>query len=108
MKRKKVKVAFLICNDVLVDVFNFFDRRHLAKLEKVCFRFHAIVDKCFNERPFLILELLCYAEGNSEDYFNFSNVLYSEDIENGRPIRSKREVLSLYYSKIIWNNFTAT
>ena len=79
-KRKKAKVAFLICDDVLVDVFNFFDRRQLVKLEEVCFRFQAIVN-CFNERPFLILKLECRAK---VDYNSFSKVLSNpQDIKCG-------------------------
>ena len=88
VKRKKAKVAFLICYDVLVDVFNFFDRRQLAKLEEVCDRFNSVVER-FNERPFLILELECRAK---VDYDIFSKVLSDpQDIKCGHRSTSGRK-----------------
>ena len=85
-----MKVAFLLCNDVLIEVFSFIDRRHLAKLERSCRRFHAIVDQYFSGRPFLILELECHAR---QDPNRFNKVLDSEDIEDGHEIGSRREVI---------------
>ena len=78
MKRKKVKVAFLICNDVLIEVLAYFDRRQLAKLEWVCRRFHRIVVRCFNEAPFLFFEMECHMREESR---RFSKILSSPDTE---------------------------
>lgn len=89
-KRKKVKVAFLICKDVLVDIFDFCDRRELANLEKICRLFHGIVVRFFNEAPFLILAMECHTRQKSS---RFNRILSSSDIENGRLIRAEREVL---------------
>ena len=92
VKRKKAKVAFLICYDVLVDVFNFFDRRQLAKLEEVCDRFNSVVER-FNERPFLILELQCRAK---VDYDIFNKVLSDpQDIKCGHRSTSGRKTSSV-------------
>ena len=83
---------FLICNDVLVDVFNFYGRRQLAQLERVCRRFNQIVVRFFNEAPFLILALECYVDEKSS---RFSKILSSSDIEKGPPIHSERKVCFL-------------
>ena len=77
-KRKKVKVALLICNDVLVQVFDCFDRRQLAKLEAICRRFRRIVVGCFNAAPFLVFGLECYVK---EKPNCFSKMLSSPDAE---------------------------
>ena len=73
-----MKVAFLICNDVLIEVLSYFDRRQLTKLEWACRRFHRIVVRCFNERPFLLFKMECYMREDSRD---FSKILSSSDIE---------------------------
>ena len=74
---------------MLIDVFNFFNRRQIAVLEKVCRRYRRIFERCFVERPFLILELECHAQEKSN---RFSKTLSSPDIDAGHPIRSGREV----------------
>ena len=73
-----MKVAFLICNDVLVEVLSYFDRRQLTKLERACRRVHRIVLRCFNEAPFLFFEMECYVKAESR---LFSKILSSPDIE---------------------------
>ena len=55
-----MKVAFLISDDVLVEVLSYFDRRQLTKFEWACRRFHLIVVRYFNEAPFLFFEMDCY------------------------------------------------
>ena len=88
VKRKKAKVAFLICYDVLVDIFNFFDRGQLAKLEEVCDRFNSVVER-FDERPFLILEFECCAK---VDYDIFNKVFSDpQDIKCGHRSTSRRK-----------------
>ena len=100
MKRKKAKVAFLICYDVLVDVFNFFDHLQLAKLEEICVRFNSVVER-FNERPFLILELQCRAK---VDYDIFSKVLSDpQDIKCGHRSTSGRKVIVCFSCYIFWS-----
>ena len=44
-----------ICNDVLIEVFNFGNRRRLGKLECVGRRFNWTVENFFGERPFIRL-----------------------------------------------------
>ena len=77
--RRKAKVAFLICNDVLVEVLSYFDRQQLAKLEGLCRRFHRIVVRCYNEAPFLLLEMECYVKEESR---RFSKILSSTDTDD--------------------------
>ena len=74
-----MKVAFLICNDVLVDVLYFFGRRQLAKVERLCRRFHRIIVRCFNEAPFLFFEMECHIREESR---RFSKILSSPDTEH--------------------------
>ena len=73
-----MKVAFLICNDVLIEVLSYFDRRQLSKLEWTCRRFHRIVVRCFNKRPFLLFEMECHMREESR---HFSKILSSSDTE---------------------------
>ena len=77
-RRRKVKVAFLICNDVLVEVLRYFDRRQLAKVERLCRRFHRIVVRCFNEAPILFFEVGCHIKEKSR---RFSKIFSSPDTE---------------------------
>ena len=71
-----MKVAFLICNDVLVEVLSYFDRQQLAKLELACRRFHRIVVRCFNKAPFLFFEMECYIKAEPR---RFSKIISSPD-----------------------------
>ena len=73
-----MKVAFLICNEVLVEVLSYFDRRQLAKLERACRRFHRIVVRYFNDAPFLFFEMECYVREESR---RFNKILSSTDTE---------------------------
>ena len=82
-------MALLICNDVLIDVFNFYDRRQIAVLETVCRRYRQLIVRYFSDAPFLILKLECHLQQNSSC---FSAMLSSPDIETGRTIRSWRKV----------------
>ena len=75
----KVIVALLLSNDLLVDIFKYYDRRQLAKLEAICRRFHGIVFQFFNKRPFLVLELECHLD---EKRSRFSKVLSAPDTED--------------------------
>ena len=43
-------------------MLSYFDRQQLAKLEGLCRRFHRIVVRCYNEAPFLLLEMECYVK----------------------------------------------
>ena len=74
-----VKVAFLVCNDVLIEVLNYFDRQQLTKAEGLCRRFHRIVVRYFNEAPFLFFEMECYVR---EEASRFSKILSSPDIDD--------------------------
>ena len=73
-----MKVAFLICDDVLIEVLNYFDRRQLAKLEWVCRRLHLIVVRCFNEAPFLFFAMECHMREASG---RFSRIRFSKSEE---------------------------
>ena len=73
-----MKVAFLICNDVLIEVLSYFDRRQLTKVERLCRRFHRIVVRYFNEAPFLFFEIECHIKEKSR---RFSKILSSPDTE---------------------------
>ena len=75
----KVIVALLLSNDLLVDIFKYYDRRQLAKLEAICRRFYGIVFQFFNERPFLVLELECHL---NEKRSRFSKILSAIDTED--------------------------
>ena len=63
---------------MLVQVFDCFDRRQLAKLEGICRRFRRIVVGCFNAAPFLVFGLKCYVK---EEPKRFSKILSSPDAE---------------------------
>ena len=52
---KLEKFFIAICNDVLIEVFNFGNRRRLGKLECVGRRFNLTVGNFFGERPFIRL-----------------------------------------------------
>ena len=77
-KRRKVKVAFLICDDVLVEVLSYFDRRQLAKMEWACRRLHRIVVRYFNEAPFMFFKMECYVKEESR---LFRKIFSSPDTE---------------------------
>ena len=73
-----MKASFLVCNDVLVEVLSYFDRRQLIKLEWTCRRLHRIVVRYFNEAPFLFFEMQCYVKEESR---LFSTIFSSPDTE---------------------------
>ena len=52
-----VEFYLKFCFDVLLEVFQFGDRRRLIKLEGVGRRFHHLVEKWFGEMPFLCLDI---------------------------------------------------
>ena len=52
---KLEKFFIAICNDVLVEVLSFGNRRRLGKLECVGRRFNWTVENFFGERPFIRL-----------------------------------------------------
>ena len=46
-----------LCMDVLGDVLQFGNRRHLSALERIGRNFHAVIAKRFSAKPFLTLTL---------------------------------------------------
>ena len=53
----RVRFFVRLCSDVLLEVLGWGDRRCLALLEKLGRRFYWVIDGCFGEKPFLLLDL---------------------------------------------------
>ena len=54
---KNIQFVVRLCSDAFLEVIYWGDRRKLTSLEKLGKRFHLLIDGCFEEAPFLRLDL---------------------------------------------------
>ena len=53
-----LKYFLILCNDILVEVFQFGKRRQLILLERIGGRFYGLIKNCLGKKPVVSLNLL--------------------------------------------------
>ena len=60
---KNVDFTMRVCEDVLIDIISFGDRRQIAKIEDIGTRFQRCIERNRPERPFILFDLECMNYG---------------------------------------------